>query len=136
MFQSQSEAPFLVSFGLSNRSKKTGWARTVIWELEVGHTVIPDQGLPETINPEGFDDPNVLGAYVDAVRWGAVTAADPKAFQSPFRAGVDLNPYQLEPLRRALESPRTNLPNTASMACSCRPHLTTVTRSPSPPCWR
>jgi len=88
---------------------RMGEELAVIWELEVGHTVVPDQGLPETIRPDGFDDPNVLGAYVDAVRWGAVTAADPKAFQSPFRAGADVNPYQLEPLRRALESPRTNL---------------------------
>ena len=59
----------------------------VIWELEVGHTVLPDQGLPEEITPEGFDDPRAVGALVDAVRWGAVTSADPKRFQSPFRAG-------------------------------------------------
>ena len=81
----------------------------VIWELEVGHTVLPDQGLPEEITPEGFDDPRAVGALVDAVRWGAVTSADPKRFQSPFRAGVTLEPYQLEPLRRALAAPRTNL---------------------------
>ena len=81
----------------------------VIWELEVGHTVLPDHGLPETISPEAFDDPSTIGALVDAVRWGAVTSADPGAFQSPFRSGVTLEPYQLEPLRRALESPRTNL---------------------------
>jgi len=81
----------------------------VVWELEVGHTVLPDHGLPETISPEAFDDPSTIGALVDAVRWGAVTSADPGAFQSPFRSGVTLEPYQLEPLRRALESPRTNL---------------------------
>ena len=81
----------------------------VIWELEVGHTVLPDQGLPEEITPEGFDNPRSVGALVDAVRWGAVTSADPKRFQSPFRAGVTLEPYQLEPLRRALAAPRTNL---------------------------
>ena len=81
----------------------------VIWELEVGHTVLPDQGLPEEITPEGFDDPSTIGALVDAVRWGAVTSADPRRFQSPFRAGVTLEPYQLEPLRRALAAPRTNL---------------------------
>ena len=81
----------------------------VIWELEVGHTVLPDQGLPEEITPEGFDDPRSMGALVDAVRWGAVTSADPKRFQSPIRAGVILEPYQLEPLRRALAAPRTNL---------------------------
>lgn len=88
---------------------RMGEELAVVWELEVGHTVVPDQGLPETIHTDGFDDPNTLGAFVDAVRWGAITSADPKAFQSPFRSGANLEPYQLEPLRRALESPRTNL---------------------------
>ncbi len=88
---------------------RMGEELAVVWELEVGHTVVPDQGLPETVNAEAFDDPNVLGAYIDAVRWGAVTSADVNAFQSPFRSGANLEPYQLEPLRRALESPRTNL---------------------------
>lgn len=81
----------------------------VVWELEVGHTVIPEQGLPESISVEGFDDPHTLGAFIDAVRWGAVTSADPKAMQSPFRSGANVEAYQLEPLRRALQSPRTNL---------------------------
>ena len=81
----------------------------VIWELEVGHTLAPDRGLPTTIQPDGFDDPNTLGAFVDAVRWGAVTSADDDSYQSPFRSGVTIEPYQLEPLRRALQSPRTNL---------------------------
>lgn len=82
---------------------------SVVWELEVGHTTLPDQGLPERLTSEGFDDPNLLGAVVDAVRWGAVTSADDKAFQAPFRSGAAVEAYQLEPLRRALSSPRTNL---------------------------
>lgn len=81
----------------------------VIWELEAGHTIAPDRGLPTSIQPEGFDNPDTLGAFVDAVRWGAVTSADDDAYQSPFRSGVDIHAYQLEPLRRALQSPRTNL---------------------------
>ena len=71
--------------------------------------MVPDRGLPETISAEAFDAPDTLGAFVDAVRWGAVTSADPRAFQSPFRSGATLEPYQLEPLRRALAAPRTNL---------------------------
>lgn len=81
----------------------------VVWELEVGHTVAPDQGLPETITVDTFDDPNQLAAFVDAVRWGAVTSADAGAYQSPFRSGVKVEAYQLEPLRRSLQAPRTNL---------------------------
>lgn len=82
---------------------------TVIWELEVGQSVVPDRGLPEEISAETFDDPDTLGAFVDAVRWGAITSADSSAFQAPFRSGATLEPYQLEPLRRALAAPRTNL---------------------------
>lgn len=43
------------------------------------------------------------------MRWGAVTSADERAFQAPFRSGANVEPFQLEPLRRALSSPRTNL---------------------------
>ena len=80
---------------------------TVVWELEVGHTVAPDQGLPEHV--DRFDDPNTLAAFVDAVRWGAVTSADANAYQAPFRSGANVEAYQLEPLRRALQAPRANL---------------------------
>jgi superfamily II DNA/RNA helicase len=81
----------------------------VVWELEAGHTLAPDQGLPETISPDHFDDPNTLAAFVDAVRWGAVTSADDRSYQAPFRSGANVEAYQLEPLRRALQSARTNL---------------------------
>ncbi|QPL04591.1 MULTISPECIES: DISARM system SNF2-like helicase DrmD [Actinomyces] len=88
---------------------RMGEELTVVWELEVGQSVVPDRGLPETIDADAFDGPDTLGAFVDAVRWGTVTSADPKAFQAPFRSGATLEPYQLEPLRRALAAPRTNL---------------------------
>ena len=88
---------------------RLGEELSVVWELEVGHTVAPDQGLPETINPDGFDNPNTLAAFVDAVRWGAVTSADADSYQAPFRSGADVKAYQLEPLRRALQSARTNM---------------------------
>ncbi|MEV5710259.1 DISARM system SNF2-like helicase DrmD [Actinoallomurus sp. NPDC052274] len=88
---------------------RLGQELAVVWELEVGHTVAPDQGLPEKIDPGAFDDPNKLAAFVDAVRWGAVTSADSTSFQAPFRSGANVEAYQLEPLRRALQSSRTNL---------------------------
>ncbi|MEU4347167.1 DISARM system SNF2-like helicase DrmD [Streptomyces sp. NPDC023838] len=88
---------------------RLGQELTVVWELEVGHTVAPDQGLPENVRTEAFDDPNTLAAFVDAVRWGAVTSADAHSYQAPFRSGANVEAYQLEPLRRALESSRTNL---------------------------
>lgn len=88
---------------------RLGEELAVVWELEVGHTVAPDQGLPDAVTADGFDDPNTLAAYVDAVRWGAVTSADSDSYQAPFRSGANVEAYQLEPLRRALQSSRTNL---------------------------
>ncbi|MFI9451562.1 DISARM system SNF2-like helicase DrmD [Amycolatopsis sp. NPDC052450] len=88
---------------------RLGQELAVVWELEVGHTVAPDQGLPERIGADTFDDPNTLAAFVDAVRWGAVTSAYSNSFQAPFRSGANVEAYQLEPLRRALQSSRTNL---------------------------
>jgi superfamily II DNA or RNA helicase len=88
---------------------RLGEELTVIWELEVGQTVTPAQGLPTHINPDGFDDPNTLAGFIDAMRWGAVTSADDRSLQAPFHSGAAVEAYQLEPLRRALSSPRANL---------------------------
>lgn len=88
---------------------RLGEELTVVWELEVGHSVTPAQGLPTQVRPEAFDDPGTLAGFVDAVRWGAVTSADESNYQAPFRSGAAVEAYQLEPLRRALASPRANL---------------------------
>lgn len=88
---------------------RLGEQLSVVWELEVGHTVSPPQGLPDVVYAEAFDDPTTLAGFVDAMRWGAVTSADPNRYQAPFWSGVNVEAYQLEPLRRALGAPRTNL---------------------------
>ncbi len=88
---------------------RLGEELTVIWELEIGNSVTPAQGLPESVHPGGFDNPTMLAGFIDAMRWGAVTSADPKRIQAPFWSGVSVEAYQLEPLRRALASPRANL---------------------------
>ncbi|MGS2807726.1 MULTISPECIES: DISARM system SNF2-like helicase DrmD [Nocardia] len=88
---------------------RLGEELAVVWELEIGHGIEPDHGLPETLTPSDFDDPNILAAFVDAVRWGAVTSADARTYQAPFRSGAAIEAYQLEPLSRALQSARTNL---------------------------
>ena len=69
----------------------------------------PGSGAARDDRPRQFDDPNTLAAFVDAVRWGAVTSADANSYQAPFRSGANVEAYQLEPLRRALQSARTNL---------------------------
>jgi superfamily II DNA or RNA helicase len=88
---------------------RLGEQLAVVWELEVGHTVTPAQGLPDVIHADAFDEPTILAGFIDAMRWGAVTSADANRYQAPFWSGVNVEAYQLEPLRRALGAPRTNL---------------------------
>jgi len=78
----------------------------VIWELEPGATTIEKTPLPE---PVGFDSPQRLDTFLNAVRWGAASSADVKAIQAPFRSGIDLEDYQLDPVARAIQMPRANL---------------------------
>ena len=78
----------------------------VVWEIEPGAEVIEKVALPE---PTGFDPPDRLDAFLDAVRWGAASTADVRNIQSPFRSGIDIEDYQLDPVVRAIQMPRVNL---------------------------
>jgi len=78
----------------------------VVWELEPGARVYDAMALP---TPTGFDHPRRLDAFLDAVRWGAVASADVRALQAPFRSGIEIEDYQLDPLVRAVQMPRVSL---------------------------
>jgi ERCC4-related helicase len=78
----------------------------VLWELEPGARIVEKVALPE---PTGFDPPDQLDAFLDAVRWGASSTADVRNIQSPFRSGIDIEDYQLDPVVRAIQMPRVNL---------------------------
>lgn len=78
----------------------------VIWELEPDAHVVEKAKLPE---PTGFDPPEQLNAFLDAVRWGAASSADVRSIHAPFRAGIDIEDYQLDPVVRAVQMPRVNL---------------------------
>ncbi|GAB3214030.1 DISARM system SNF2-like helicase DrmD [Marinactinospora endophytica] len=80
----------------------------VVWEIEPGRRLLPSGSLPE-VGAAGFDPPERLAAFLDAVRWSAVTSADVKTLQAPFRSGVAVEDYQLEPVARAVSAPRVNL---------------------------
>ncbi|HZM84907.1 MAG TPA: DISARM system SNF2-like helicase DrmD [Candidatus Limnocylindrales bacterium] len=80
----------------------------VIWEVEPGRRVLPSGSLPDVVE-HGFDPPERLVSFLDAVRWSAVTSADVKTLQAPFRSGVAIEDYQLEPVARAVDAPRVNL---------------------------
>ncbi|MFM7202504.1 MAG: DISARM system SNF2-like helicase DrmD [Myxococcota bacterium] len=80
----------------------------VLWQVELSPEIIPDEPsvLPESPH---LDEPRLFGVWLNALRWECVTSTDKRLLQAPFRAGIDLKPYQLEPLRKALELPRVNL---------------------------
>jgi hypothetical protein len=80
----------------------------ILWALELGARVV----TPETQGlgaPSKLDAPAHFGAYLHALKWSAVSAADATLFQAPFRAGIKLMAHQLTPLMKALELPRANL---------------------------
>ncbi len=80
----------------------------VLWEHELDTEVLDDAGWAR-VGADRFDDPELFAAYARTLRWGCVTATNPTLFQAPFRAGIRLDAYQLEPLRKALLLPRVNL---------------------------
>jgi superfamily II DNA or RNA helicase len=79
----------------------------VVWELERGAVAHDQHALPSPA--DGFDEPGELDAFLDAVRWGAIASADKTVLQAPFRSGIQIEDYQLDPVVRALSMPRTNL---------------------------
>ena len=91
---------------LSVEDDALGEELQVIWQIEPGAEVIEKVALPE---PTGFDAPGRLDAFLDAVRWGAASTADLKDLQSPFRSGIDIEDYQLDPVVRAIQMPRVSL---------------------------
>ena len=80
----------------------------VLWEREVGARPLGDSTWEE-IASRGFDDPQLFSAYLHTLRWNCVTSTNARLFQAPYRAGIEVKAYQLEPLRKALQMPRVGL---------------------------
>src|SRR6185295_12282580 len=68
----------------------------VLWEKEVDADILTGEAW-ESIAQKGFDERQVFASYLHTLRWNCVTSTDPRLFQSPFRAGIRLDAYQLEP---------------------------------------
>ena len=93
--------------GLSSiEDEGLGETLEVIWEIEPGKHLLERLELPAV---RELDPPEHLDAFIDAVRWGAVSQADTRVLQAPFRSGIDIEDYQLDPLARAIQMPRVNL---------------------------
>ena len=85
-----------------------GQALEVYWDFEIDRRIL-EQEAWSAIGARGFDSPRFFSAFLHTLRWSCVTATDPNLFQSPFRAGIKIDAYQMEPLRKALRLPRVNL---------------------------
>ncbi|MGH3985609.1 MAG: hypothetical protein ACRDST_23745 [Pseudonocardiaceae bacterium] len=67
----------------------------MVWELEPSTVVHDVAVLP---SPEhGFGEPSELAAFLYTVRWCAIASADTTALQAPFRSGIQIEDYQLDP---------------------------------------
>lgn len=103
---SNSEPPMHLITLASVEDDALGETLQILWETEVGTQIIERAELPHLT---GFDEPDRLDAFLDAVRWGASSQADRAVLQSPFRSGIQLQDYQLNPLVRAVQMPRVSL---------------------------
>ena len=84
-----------------------GEALEVLWEHEIDTEVV--RASWDRLGRRDFDAPSRFAAYLHALRWNCVTSTNPRLFQSPWRAGIEVMAYQLEPLRKALRLPRVNI---------------------------
>jgi len=85
-----------------------GQTLDALWDYELDRHIPSDEGWGR-IASKPFDERRQFSAFLNTLRWNCITATDPSLFQSPFRAGIVLDAYQMEPLRKALRLPRVNL---------------------------
>ena len=85
-----------------------GQTLEVYWDFEIDRAILEQEAWSD-LGAKGFDPPRHFSAFLHTLRWNCITGTDPNLFQSPFRAGIKLDAYQMEPLRKALRLPRVNL---------------------------
>jgi superfamily II DNA or RNA helicase len=85
-----------------------GQTAEVFWDYELDRRIVENERWAD-LATKGFDPPRHFAAFLHTLRWNCVTATDPNLFQAPFRAGIKIDAYQMEPLRKALRLPRVNL---------------------------
>lgn len=101
------EGDILVSLACLNDDAQ-GQVLEVFWEREIDAKILGNSTW-EQVAQRGFDRAQYFSAYLHTLRWNCVTSTNPKLFQAPYRAGIQVKAYQLEPLRKALLMPRVSL---------------------------
>ena len=75
-----------------------GRSLQVFWDYELDRRILAEEGWSD-LAERGFDAPRRFAAFLHTLRWHCVTATDANLFQAPFRAGIRIDAYQMEPLR-------------------------------------
>lgn len=81
-----------------------GQSLDVFWDYEIDRLILEEEGWRD-LAARGFDAPRHFAVFLHTLRWNCITATDPNLFQAPFRAGIKIDAYQMEPLRKALRLP-------------------------------
>ena len=80
----------------------------MLWEREIDAQIIQESAWTD-LGRQGLTHRNYSLPSCTLCVGTLVTSTNPRLFQSPYRAGIEVMAYQLEPLRKALLLPRVNL---------------------------
>ena len=78
----------------------------VIWEREIEPLIHDTSHLPR---PESFDSLQAFLAYTQSLRWSCSSVIAGPPLTAPFFGAVEIEPYQLVPVVRALQMNRVSL---------------------------
>jgi hypothetical protein len=78
------------------------------WDYEIDRRILEEEGW-RVLAARGFDEPRQFAVFLHTLRCNCITATDPNLFQARFRAGIKIDAYQMQPLRKALRLPRVSL---------------------------
>ena len=76
-----------------------GQTLDVYWNYEIDRRIFEKEDWKH-LATKGFDSPRYFAAFLHTPRWNCITATYPNLFQSPFREGIKIDAYQMEPLGR------------------------------------
>ena len=86
----------------------------MLWEVESTGMVLGKTTLPR-VNENKADDPKVLQAFINAHRWTRLNrlregdGIENEPLLGVWNSAIQVHPYQLEPVLRALQMPRVSL---------------------------